>query len=739
MSGFSLSDFGAGATGGLFAGAGQGLLRGVQSRFQRFGDPTKDEKLALERARKDYQRAENIYNKMTSREQERYKTEFDELGKTLGEKLESFEKSQRKADITGVGTFPQRMGTATKELFGDSLLRNVLGAKGLLAVVSGIFASIVENLEVISSLSQETGMFAESISEEYSLMARRSAELIESEEQIYTRVSERFTIMVNLRRQMGDILAVSDRTLDTIANFPNVIGLSNDEAVTLLTTLRDINGRTVEFNTELIKSMAIISDRNVVAFRDLMDDVQNNAEFFATYSGNGTDELLKASVYARRIGLDLGLVAGILDNFTGIESSIESQARLSAVLGENFDFLRISSQMFHGETMQATQTLLDALRQVSEEQFNMPFIRQQLSQELGVSVTELNRLYRSAKKFQDEDVLIDMRISEEMEEFNDMFNQLGFGRIRQTFVTNVVSPLSNLLSDNKDQVASFIDLVTKLISGFGSVTMGFIKVGLNIIDGLNDMFDFMDRLFGKDGTFGRAGALIVGITSLVGIAQTIFHLMNRNSVLLSTQVAEQRNTTNAILKGSILRNPQTKGIGRGARFGYGALGAMGLASLGAQRYTQSQQEDKRFETSGLLGQMGSGALMGLGTVGLLPIPFARTAGLALGAGAGALSYMSGVDGQMASTRDGTGVDGQMTSTRDGQMTSTRDGRGRNIQTMSNTVGHKPESAKLSMDEKSADMFGKSVAKYLRQGDTNIYVDRKEFGIRRELSNNINTA
>ena len=77
-----------------------------------------------------------------------------------------------------------------------------------------------------------------------------------------------------------------------------------------------------------------------VPFRAIMDDVAQNAEFFAKFSKDGGANIFDAAKRAKELGVNLSDVASITDSLVDFESSIQKQMEAQVLLGRNINLDR---------------------------------------------------------------------------------------------------------------------------------------------------------------------------------------------------------------------------------------------------------------------------------------------------------------------------------------------------------------------------------------------------------------
>ena len=125
-------------------------------------------------------------------------------------------------------------------------------------------------------------------------------------------------------------------------------------------------------------------------FRQLAE----NAEAVALSINDGGDNLIRAAIQARKLGVEFRTVTGIADKLLDFESSIESQLQASVLLGREINLDRARQLALNNDLAGALEEVVTQVG--GEAEFNElnRIQRQALADSVGVSVQELSRLVR---------------------------------------------------------------------------------------------------------------------------------------------------------------------------------------------------------------------------------------------------------------------------------------------------------------------------------------------------------
>lgn len=522
----------------------------------------------------------------------------------------------------------QKIASSSPYLIGSTKLLVTAG----FTPIATATASILTNLSKIQATSEETGFFADKLTDRFQSMAESAQQLVLSGARQSQYIGNVFQLSVKLQNTMGNIDIATMETLENIGYLPRVIGMSTDEATTFLTTLRGITGESVNLNTKLIQTIAVLGNINNVAPKTIMEDISNNADFFAKYMSNANTEMIKSVITARRLGIETGTYVKMLEGLNTVESIIEKQMQISMFIGRQIDLVGVATKQFQGDTVGAMKEINKQLRLIGQEQFNQPFIKGILAEQLGLSNQELVTMYNNVHNIGNETDRINMSYQNALSTFNENFSARGLATFKHNVEMYILNPLNDFFSTGTKEAQGFIDTVSGIIRLAGKLMMGV----LSTVALFNKT---VDRMFGEN----KVGSFIKAFSAGIGTLLVTFKLLTLGT---SKQISLLQEIRNILQMQSV--NPATGGRGwanmsGGRRAGAVGMGALGLLGSGVIAYNIGRSESDGATGSGLLSSMGQGALTG-GLIGSSILPVKGTAiGAVGGAIAGGLAYGIGVN------------------------------------------------------------------------------------------------
>ena len=599
-----------------------GFSHVIPDRFRNKARQTRNQAVSLERERK---RLLKIMGTLTKEQQTIAEKKLSELKKQKFSKINESQEYDLNRKLRGQ-TF-----TGTLKNFSTTW-----AGRASLALFGALIRDIQKTFTQITETVDQTGFFSSRLLKDYDAIAGASKDLLLNNQRLYNTADQNFETFIGLRRAFGATENLSVKLLDNVSQLENIIGLSNEEATGLLTTLKGINRQTVQANSTLIKTFSILANQNGVAFRDVMEDITENGDFFATFMSRSSEKIGEMIIKTRRLGVSFSSFKSIFDSFSDIESTLEKQARLSIFSGKRMDFIGVLSDLYSGNVEGARTSIMNQLGGINKGLFDNPFVKQQLSEGFGVDVQTLNKLFKASRGGLSGQDIINRDLQKSLEKFNENFKQLGFGTLKKDFTQFILNPMANMFKDNREQIQSVFEGIGAVIKGIGFITTNIGK----FIAGIHDVFNK---------TMGSFGSLIATVGTISGAVVGISKLRNAffsTSIGLDTQRNSLLNSIRAILLNPLDNHPGSlpqsnffanTRMGRGLRFGGMALAGVGTA-LGAGALGYASPDD-RFDAGGLLTSIGTGALTG-GMLGA-PTGVGAIGGALIGGALGAGSYFLG--------------------------------------------------------------------------------------------------
>ena len=117
-------------------------------------------------------------------------------------------------------------------------------------------------------------------------------------------------------------------------------GLTGSEAGKLLKTMSLINGNSIETNVNTLLAKDNLAEAAGLRTANVLKQIAGDTDMFARAGERGADALFRAAMAAEKMGIELSKFDSLADNLLDVESVLNNQFRLSAMLGQNIDLSR---------------------------------------------------------------------------------------------------------------------------------------------------------------------------------------------------------------------------------------------------------------------------------------------------------------------------------------------------------------------------------------------------------------
>tara|TARA_R110001592_G_scaffold20690_2_gene83565 strand:+ start:352 stop:2127 length:1776 start_codon:yes stop_codon:yes gene_type:complete len=198
--------------------------------------------------------------------------------------------------------------------------------------------------------------------------------------------------VTSLGNEFGSIDVISAGVSAKLGLITGQFGLSGDNAGKLLKTMQGINGASIETNLNTLETVGNLARAARVAPAAVLNDMAENSETFAKFAMQGGDNLAKAAITARKLGLNLSTVDKIAESIMDIEGSIEREMEASMLIGKQMSLDRARQLVMEGDM---AGVLEEVKRQAggAAEFAKLDFIqRKSLAAAVGLEVSELAKL-----------------------------------------------------------------------------------------------------------------------------------------------------------------------------------------------------------------------------------------------------------------------------------------------------------------------------------------------------------
>ena len=195
-----------------------------------------------------------------------------------------------------------------------------------------------------------------------------------------------------LVQEFGSLDVLTASTASGVGSLTAQFGIGGANAAKLLKQLSAINGESIETNINTLETVGNLARANRVAPALVLNDLAESTETFAKFASDGGDELARAAIEARKLGLSLGTVDKIAESLLDFESSIEAQLEAQVLLGRSLNLDRARQLALSGDLEGVLAEVKNQVGGAAEFAKLDVIQRKALAASVGLEVSELSKL-----------------------------------------------------------------------------------------------------------------------------------------------------------------------------------------------------------------------------------------------------------------------------------------------------------------------------------------------------------
>ena len=302
-----------------------------------------------------------------------------------------------------------------------------------------------------------------------------------------------------LSGEFGISLSEASELSGQVIDISKAIGLSVDETANLIGTLMTTSGLSfdqAESLAEGARQLAVAAD---VAPSAVMKDLAGSSETFAKFSKDGGDNLARAAVQARALGISLDTTANIASGLLDFESSITKEVEASVLIGRQLNLQKAREAALANDLVGVNKAIVEQLGSQSEFNQLNSLQRQALAEALNTDVANLAKMVSNTDD-------LNAVAGKSAQSFRDLLGAEGLSNLTQ---------LTNSLKS----------LAVTLVTVFGPI-LELLVGGVNAL--LSPVAGIVNAISMDDGVIGKGG-----VSVMAGPAG-VFKLNPRDSVLATT-------------------------------------------------------------------------------------------------------------------------------------------------------------------------------------------------------------
>ena len=283
--------------------------------------------------------------------------------------------------------------------------------------------------------------------------------------------------VTGLVQEFGSLSVVSAGVSAKLGLMTGQFGISGANAAKLLKTMESINGASIETNLNLISSVGELARAEGVAPAQVLNDIAENTETFAQFAKDGGQNIAKAAIEARKLGLNLSTVAGIAENLLDFESSIEKEMEASMLLGRQMNLDKARELALSGKLAELAEEVKNQVGSQADFEAMNVVQRKALADAMGVTVADMGKMVAGEKTSAE---VAEERVETEKKQADLQMAMMGTMAGMQIIQTALVALeqlkgtaiAKNLAKTVASAGASLAKGAGSIFSGFGMIPFG---------------------------------------------------------------------------------------------------------------------------------------------------------------------------------------------------------------------------------------------------------------------------
>ena len=200
------------------------------------------------------------------------------------------------------------------------------------------------------------------------------------------------TTISNIANSFGLSVEESSKLVRNVGRIAASTGMSTDEAGKLVGLFTQTQGLTGDQAENLLLGARQLAIANDVAPDKVLSDIASDTEVFARFSKDGGENLLRAAVQARKLGINLADVAKTADGLLSFQDSLNKEIEASILLGRDVNLQRARELSLTNDIEGLQEELVKQVG--TEAEFNElnRIQRDALASALGMDVASIQKL-----------------------------------------------------------------------------------------------------------------------------------------------------------------------------------------------------------------------------------------------------------------------------------------------------------------------------------------------------------
>ena len=197
--------------------------------------------------------------------------------------------------------------------------------------------------------------------------------------------------VTNMADAFGSLTLFSEKTGEDLTLISKQLGVGNKELVDGVMTLMSFGKIDMVKATKVVYFASALSKAAGVPLPKVMEDVAKAGDKARGMIKGGAEELIKAAVYARRLGTDLEKVTEIGRKLLDFQESITDEIEASVLLGSNISFQKARELFYTGKIQEGYDEIFKVVKNIGDFNKLDIFQKEAIAKSTGLSLTDLQK------------------------------------------------------------------------------------------------------------------------------------------------------------------------------------------------------------------------------------------------------------------------------------------------------------------------------------------------------------
>ena len=394
------------------------------------------------------------------------------ITQTIANSLEQTTENGKKVNNMNFGLAVTNVSKAMKDSI-DRIKKGVeamgVAFKGMNRMSSGVLTSLLPVVAILAVAGKLAQIFFKGTMETRKEMGLTFTEAAGLQKVLNTTALE-FKLMgvsaedvkagaQGIMDNMGGVSQVTKENITAFAQMNATLGISGENAGLLAVNMMAVGVSSMEAVNSQLQSVAALAQASGVAPASIMNDVAQNADKFAEFARDGGENVFKAAIGARQLGVNMSTVAGAADALLDFESSINDQMEASMLTGKMINTDKARELALSGDLAGMQREIVSQVGSQAEFDRMNVIQRQAMAKAFGVSVQDLAKMVANQEKLN---------------------NMTEGQKERQDMVASVIQGLNSLFARAVASLEPLIPIALAILSPFillaaavGGILVGF--------------------------------------------------------------------------------------------------------------------------------------------------------------------------------------------------------------------------------------------------------------------------